>query len=141
MPHSLQGRRIAVDSELENVLIPQLILQPVMENCVQHGYYADGRVLTVTVMAQTENGVLEISVVDDGRGMEEDRLKQIQASIARQENLESDDGKHIGLSNVHRRITLQYGVDYGMKIWSAPGKGATVKVRFPLVMPARKSDA
>lgn len=123
---------ISFDPELGNIPVPQLILQPIVENCVRHGYYADGRTLTVTVMAQTENGVLEISVVDNGRGITADKLKQLQSSIELKECIEADDGNHIGLSNVHRRIALHYGQQYGLRIWSVPWKGTTVKIRLPL---------
>ena len=123
---------ISLDPALENAPVPQLILQPVVENCVRHGYYANGRALMITVIVQTVNDMMEISIIDDGLGIEADKLKQLQSSIELLENIEADDGKHIGLSNVHRRIVLHYGQQYGLKIWSAPMEGTTVKLCMPL---------
>ena len=123
---------ISLGEELEHVPVPRLIIQPIVENCVRHGCYDDGRVLTVNVMARSEGGALVVSIADDGRGIDGDRLIQLRSSIESKENSDVDDGEHIGLSNVHRRIALQYGRQYGLSIWSELGKGATVTIRLPL---------
>lgn len=124
---------ISLAPELESIPVPRLIIQPIVENCVRHGCYEDGRALTINVMVQAQDDALEINITDDGRGMEADRLKQLRSSIELNEDSEMDDGRHIGLSNVHRRIVLQYGPQYGLSVWSNLGKGTTVKIRLPLL--------
>nr|WP_304970436.1 histidine kinase [uncultured Acetatifactor sp.] len=121
---------ISLAPELESVPIPPLTLQPIVENCVRHGYIPDGPVLTVCVTARTEGDALTISVTDDGGGMDAETLRQVQSSLEPRENTGTD-SRHIGLSNVNRRLTLNYGPRYGLRIQSAPGEGTTVDIRLP----------
>ena len=122
---------ISLDPMLESVPILPLTLQPIVENCVRHGYAPDGPALTVRITAQGEDDVLVISVADDGCGMDEETLRQVRSSLEARENTGTD-SRHIGLSNVNRRLTLNYGAQYGLRIRSAPGAGTTVEVRLPI---------
>lgn len=122
---------ITLPMEVEDALVPKLLLQPVVENCVQHGRYADGRLLRVRVQARREGDDLEVTVQDDGQGMSGSRLQELQASIAQTEISAITEGDHIGLLNVHRRIALQYGQQYGLTLNSQWGQGATVRIRLP----------
>nr|WP_300675947.1 histidine kinase [uncultured Acetatifactor sp.] len=122
---------ISLNPELESVPLPPLTLQPIVENCVRHGYTPDGPVLTIRITARTEGDVLTISVTDDGRGMDEATLLQVQSLLEPRENAGTD-SRHIGLSNVNRRLTLNYGPQYGLRIQSAPGTGTRVDVLLPV---------
>lgn len=119
--------------ELENSVIPQLILQPIVENCVSHGQHADGRVLSIQVSVSSSNGDLEISVIDDGKGIPNDKLAQLHTSFAQNIESEVSENEHLGLINVHKRIVLQYGKQYGVTVNSSPGSGTSVIIRLPLI--------
>lgn len=122
---------ISLDPALENILIPRLIMQPIVENCVQHGHYNNGSTLVIHITMQIEDGTLEISVSDNGQGMDRDRLEQLRSSLAKGDALKPDARKHVGLANVHQRIQLHYSAQYGLSIWSEQGKGTTVTIRLP----------
>lgn len=121
---------ILLDPELESVLIPPLTLQPIVENCVRHGYVPDGPALTVRITARAEADALTISVTDDGRGMDAETLQQVQASLESRGNTGTS-SRHIGLSNVNRRLMLNYGPQYGLRIQSTPGTGTRVDILLP----------
>ena len=70
----------------------------------------------------------EISITDDGIGMQSDRLMRFRESIMSDEI----SGKHIGMRNVHRRIQLHFGEAYGLKIDSEWQKGTTVTILLPV---------
>lgn len=122
---------ISLNPELESVPLPPLTLQPIVENCVRHGYTPDGPALTIRVTAQAEGDVLTINITDDGRGMDADTLREVQSLLELKENTGTD-SRHIGLSNVNRRLTLNYGPQYGLRIQSAPGTGTRVDVLLPV---------
>ncbi len=122
---------ISLPEALENALVPRLIMQPIVENCVHHGRHADGRTLAIRVQARKDGDVLELSVSDNGQGIDEDRLKQLQTSMALGEISDTAESSHIGLLNVHRRVALQYGRQYGADLKSRRGEGTTVSIRLP----------
>ncbi len=122
---------ISLDPEQEGIPIPPLTLQPIVENCVRHGYIPNGPALTIRITTRVEDGVLTISVADNGRGMDAEALQRVQSSLEMGENTGTD-GRHIGLANVNRRLTLNYGLQYGLRIQSAPGAGTTVDIRLPV---------
>ncbi len=105
----------------------KMVLQPVVENAVYHGMVSPNSILRIDISAVFEDGILKLSVSDNGSGIDEERLNEIRR------NLESDegDGKHIGLYNVHKRIVMEYGDEYGVKIYSVAGNGTKVDICIP----------
>jgi two-component system sensor histidine kinase YesM len=82
----------------------------------------------VVITAKNENGFFKISVIDNGSGMDITKLSRIRKSLNETGN---DLEKRIGLKNVHQRIKLHYGDDYGLEILSEPGKGTQVDILLP----------
>ena len=107
-----------------SVTIPPFILQPIVENAVKHGLYPkkEGGLIVLTGCRCGDR--LEITVQDDGVGMDEEMCCRIL-----QETVER---KGIGLINVHQRLKAIYGEEYGLKIESEKGKGTSVSLAFPL---------
>ncbi len=99
----------------------KLILQPIVENCVKHGFVGKQGIGTITVSVATEGDDIVFSVTDDGCGFEvsKDFWEK-----------KPDKPNGYGLTNVNERIRLEYGEDYGLTINSAPGKGTTVYARI-----------
>ncbi len=118
---------IEINPEIMNVKIPKLILQPIVENAIVHGFenrIGNGRIL---ISGKTENGRILLQVKDDGIGMEEETA----ASLLENEGKVlsgMENHTHIGLRNVNRRIKMYYGQDYGISIESFPELGTNVKV-------------
>lgn len=108
--------------------IPKLLLQPVIENSIKHGYQP-GKTLDIVVEAEQLGDDLRFVVQDNGKGIEESRLGAIRESFTME--LNSDYVKHIGLYNVQKVIELLYGSHYGLEIESTLGKGTRVVLTMP----------
>ncbi|MFC4600891.1 sensor histidine kinase [Cohnella hongkongensis] len=118
--------RIRMSGEVGNPYVPKLILQAVIENSIKYGYRSQSR-LHIEISVFTDDGRLVLEVADDGQGMTEERLEQVNRILASRENTT----EHIGLYNVHRRLVLLYGEEYGIRIESEPGVGTRVLLTIP----------
>ena len=116
-----------ISEDVKEVSVPKMVIQPIVENAVKYGFGEDVEVLRVEISAYIENEKLYIIVKDDGVGIEEDLLKDLVFNL--KEKYNSSD--HIGLYNVHKRIELLYGIEYGLEINSEAGKGTEVILVLP----------
>ena len=110
------------DPEIKNEKMPKLLLQPVVENAIEHGI--DEKEEGDKKISLSFKGVgddVVITVRDNGMGMEQEKA----------ETLVTYQAKGYGLKNVNDRIRLLYGEEYGIRIFSAPGEGTNVVMRFP----------
>ena len=110
------------DPDIKNEKMPKLLLQPVVENAIEHGIdekEEGDKKLFLSFKGQGDD--VEIIVRDNGTGMEQEKA----------ETLVTYQAKGYGLKNVNDRIRLLYGESYGIQIYSAPGEGTTVIMRFP----------
>lgn len=118
---------INVDDEVRKCKTLKLILQPIIENSIYHGieYMVDEGLITIN--AGKRNGRLMFEIIDNGLGIMPETLKNILAF-----EHHSDKGSGVGLKNVHERIRLYYGSDYGIEIESEPEEGTTVRIWQPV---------
>ncbi len=118
--------------------VPRFILQPVLENSCEHTSLSDDRPpLEVHIgiredivggaLLHAADPALVLTVRDTGDGIPADRLSELRRSIYADE---PDSRFGIGLRNVHRRIRLNYGTEYGLSVDSAGGQGTTVELRL-----------
>lgn len=114
----------------ENVLacrLPKLTIQPLVENACKHGIQTIKGVGKIEVNISRKDGKIEVSVEDNGCGMEQDRVEDILEDIHCTENC---DGRSIGLRNVFRRLKLYYGDTLEFKIESEIGRGTRIFFRI-----------
>ena len=100
--------------------VPRMILQPLVENAVTHGFVNAGRKQgRVEITATVENDELLLRIADNGAGMSEKQLEQYNKPAP-----EHDDGthSHIGITNVMRRLQLIYG-EHACVCFSAQEQG------------------
>ncbi len=132
--HDILDYKIEVDEDILSGTILKLTLQPLVENAIYHGIKNKRSGGTITVRARRagpERVLLEI--IDDGTGFTPYRLKKIQETLEGDSAGEfqfSDTG--FGLENVHRRIQLYYGKEYGLTVQSRYQEGTRVAVLIPL---------
>ncbi len=107
-----------ISAELEQLLIPSLILQPVVENSIFHGANCPHHVL-ISLTGYVEGDVLHLSVRDNGTGMSASRLAEVK-------NADYTSTSSIGLNNVNERIKLYYGDDFGILVESVENEGTAV---------------
>lgn len=122
--------RITVEKKIEvdpaAVRLPSFTLQPVVENAFSHGLKSceeDGRIL---LRVWQKDGMLILTVADNGRGMDAAELKALQQKIRQSEQT----GRSIGLGNIFRRITMLYPAG-GMQVYSRPGHGTVIRFEIP----------
>lgn len=116
--------------------VPQMILQPLVENAVYHGLEKTSEQGCVTVKLARTQHRLDIAVIDNGVGIGEEKLAELNARLERPGLLEDaatwKGRSGIALRNVHQRIHLLYGEDYGLHIFSAEGVGTKCVLMLPL---------
>jgi sensor histidine kinase YesM len=109
---------IECEADLRRALVPQLVLQPLVENCIRHAADPETGVVQITVRARRENEALLLEVSDNGPGVRE------QLALAH--------GNGIGLTNTAERLRQLYGRPHGLTLANGEGKGLTVTIRVPL---------
>lgn len=111
-----------IDPQVKAEKVPKLILQPVVENALEHGLDVkeEGDKILQLSFLDAGDAVL-LRVEDNGMGMEQ--------SVA--ESLVTYQAEGYGLKNVNDRICLLYGEEYKIRITSSVGKGTVVEMRIP----------
>lgn len=119
---------IEAQPEVLELSTVKLVLQPIVENAVLHGMDfmidGDGEIL---IKAYLKEGFLYLQVIDNGLGMEPEKI----SSLLSTKSGGSSKGSGIGLKNVNERIALYFGKDYGIEIESEPDEGTCVTIRLP----------
>lgn len=150
----LEGRvrtEMQIDTEWLDVTLPKMTLQPIIENAVKYGLEPKREPGLLRVFTQVQEQELHIIISDNGVGIEQDLLRQMQEKLEEDARMIGDrfsykddtanksqlvqDGKTrrgIGLTNVHRRIALMFGDAYGLRIESKQEVGTTVIIAMPL---------
>jgi two-component system, LytTR family, sensor kinase len=105
-----------VDPTTRDALVPQLLLQPLVENAIRHGASADAT-STIAVSARREGGGLVLEVRDRGRGLAVDASEAV--------------GRGVGLSNTVERLERLYGAAHAFALRDADGGGLAVNVMIP----------
>ena len=114
-------------SDLEDFLIPRLILQPLIENAIIHGILPSGRSGRITVRTRQEGSRLVLSVQDNGDGMAPEQLQQLRQLLSG-----GQEGGSIGMRNVARRLQLHFDGQCRFSVDSSPGQGTTVRLLLPM---------
>ncbi len=120
--------KVEVSEGLEDCICPKFLIQPFVENAVTHAFEnQSGKwMVYVTVFEVWDNIVVIIR--DNGNGIPKERLLAIKKSLM-DKNYKAQ--KHIGIKNVHERIRLLYGDDYGVEIVSN-SNGTQAMINIPV---------
>ena len=112
--------RVDVEPETLGALVPNMLLQPLVENAIRHGISPLSRGGSIDVRARRSDGMLKLQICDDGRG-----LPREAENGAR--------GTGVGLTNTRARLTQLYGEGgFGFDVESVPDAGVAVSVTIPL---------
>lgn len=139
------GARLRVEKEIEvdpmQIQVPQLILQPLLENAIRHGIE---KVNTGTIWVKIYpcGDRIHIDVANTSKPLSREELERIDAIIRGYYRLDkSEPGVHtsIGIYNVNKRIQLIYGTDYGLTIFQE-GELVTSRIVIPAVFEEREGE-
>lgn len=121
-----------IEAGLENTKVLKFMLQPIVENSIEHGFTGIDMPWIIRVTACREQGGVRVSVCDNGAGMSKKEIEVLRSKIYSQDELPSDSRYvSIGLSNIHKRIQLLYHEPYGLDIESVRGRGINVVIHLP----------
>lgn len=116
---------ITVDEDILDFKILKMILQPIVENSVIHGFAGFKNSGRIKIEGTLENQTVCILISDNGKGIPEGSRSSIFAPAP------TAIPKHFGLKNIQERIRLKHGEKYGISIKSEQGQGTQIEVRFP----------
>lgn len=128
-----------LDEKTLNYKTIKLILQPVVENSLHYNIGIAVNKLTIEVSAAEKEGKLIFIISDDGIGIDKENLERINRKLysnAPEEEAydeKPDKYKGIGLKNIHERIKLYFGEEYGITVSSIYRSGTTVKIELPVI--------
>lgn len=128
--------RFTIDIEMEDYLdeleIPRMLLQPILENSLIHGFHKRNGLVRVYSILHSDT--IQIIVEDQGCGMDSMQLQNLCNSIAVSEDYEVEVGglSHVALENIQRRIHSYFGDAFGIQIESKKDQGTKVTVTLPL---------
>ena len=117
-----------IEETILDIHVIKIILQPIVENAIQHGIKPLGKDGLIHISAKPQGSFLQISIRDNGVGIPAERLSAIQNAL-QSDMIKQNEG--IGIVNVHQRIQLFYGKEYGVSISSE--NGTCVTMNLPLL--------
>ena len=127
-----------IDEEIKDYCIVKLVIQPLLENAIYYGVGNmdeddDGQIL---VRGEKKGEDIYISIEDNGMGMPED----IRDNILTDNSKVPKHGSGVGVINVHSRIRLMFGPEYGLEVYSELDEGTKVVIHIPAI-PYTKENA
>ncbi|MDO4296036.1 MAG: histidine kinase [bacterium] len=127
-------------AEVHELYSLKILLQPLVENSFLYGMEGLERAMTIRVSIRERGGWVQIRVLDDGCGMERERLEQVRTQIERGRKCDEDEERErnrrstgIGLHSVQLRIKLYFGIENAVSIYSKKGRGTLVVVKIPKI--------
>ncbi|SFB30429.1 two-component system, sensor histidine kinase YesM [Cohnella sp. OV330] len=131
--------RIAFDYELgegtESIELPRLLLQPIVENAIQHGLSARPENPTIDLSAAVHDRMLVIAIGDNGRGVSEENLTRLnRRMLGLGDELPSQPEKGVGLVNTARRLQVLYGDQARLKAAAREGGGTIFTFYIPIAI-------
>lgn len=126
---SLFNYYIYCSQEVENSYVPKLILQPIVENSLNHGIRLANHSCMIMINITKVDNAISIEIDDNGVGMNDNTLKQIKEELSHPQTTTKMGG--FGLININNRIHLLVGDNYKMTISSMVDSGTSVRIVLP----------
>lgn len=129
--------KIDVDKDdpfLYTLALPKLTLQPIVENAVLHAFSQTMKSdAMITISVQSTPSRAYIHVADNGAGIRREVYQRLVDLLVEQQTQSENTDHGIALLNVHRRISLLFGKEYGLSISSAENIGTDVEIHIPRI--------
>lgn len=123
---------LRLEESMLGLEIPKMSLQPFVENSVAHGMPQNTKKLDITISAVKNGRVVVLHVMDNGIGMSHEMVGRLNAVLegTSNENIRSGNSG-IGIVNVHKRLQMNYGMEYGIVMQSEPYTYTVAKIVIP----------
>lgn len=127
-----------IDESLSQCQVFKFSLQPVLENCFTHAFRSSNSTeKQISVRVQKNATDFSIFIADNGTGIKEDVIRHLEQMLHAPD--ETENAGHVGIHNIHRRITDTFGPDYGIRFTSDSG-GTVIELRYPISAPEALSN-
>ncbi len=122
-----------IQDEIRQAAILNLVLQPLVENCILHGFRSNQEFLEISICGKLVDDSIIFTIHDNGKGIEDQQLQKLNRNLENSlnDNSNNSTGTGIGLMNVNRRIKLYFGNEYGISIESNYNEGTAITVKIP----------
>lgn len=120
-----------IEKQVENYKVPKMILQPIVENAIIHGFaeVKKDSMLRIKAYAPDQKSLL-FNITDNGIGMSAQKIESVLKNNSNNSKIRFSG---IGVGNVDSRIKLQFGDDFGISIYSSEKVYTTVEVKLPII--------
>jgi len=132
---------VNIDDNLLEYKILKLILQPIVENALYHGLQYCNYGNTIEINGYIKKSNICLDITDNGIGISEEQLHNLQNKLAEKPHfaeLGQRNAQSIGLKNIHSRIELYYGQEYGLTIHSKKKEGTVINIKLPILYYQKK---
>jgi two-component system, sensor histidine kinase YesM len=129
---------IQMEDEIKKNYIMKLLIQPLVENCIYHGFNKGFDGGSVKIIGRKVEDRIFIDVIDNGVGMNEEELKTLNSKLELSDI--NENSKSIGLTNIQGRIKLKFGSEFEIKIFSIPKEGTRVQMIIPAITSKKAED-
>ncbi|MFV0503083.1 MAG: sensor histidine kinase [Lachnospirales bacterium] len=123
-----------VDFEIDNSCldfkVPRLILQPILENSIVHGFSEKEDIGLVKISVYKDYEFLYFEILDDGKGIDKNKIEEIYLNVCK----EKDNSYNIGIENVQSRLKLKFGDKCNLKIESEINRYTKTLIKLPIVL-------
>lgn len=113
--------RCEIEPGLYEEEVPRLFLQPFVENAFIHGFQGKEVGCSLSIYGWRQNGKRYFAIEDNGRGFDQHAVSDYLEGAS----------SSVGIQNVHQRLKLMYGEEYGVRIATNPNQGTRVVLQFP----------
>lgn len=122
-----------IDNEVMDQFVPRMCLQPLVENAIIHGLESLIRKGFLLIKCWVEMDKLNITIIDNGNGITEDKLNEINEQINKSIHSTQEDDGSIGMKNIARRLNIMLNGNLDMSVQSMKDQGTCVTLRLPLI--------
>ncbi|MEF2244785.1 sensor histidine kinase [Paenibacillus sp. IITD108] len=116
-----------ISDDVNNVPVPRLILQPIIENSIVHGFAQKSGPLWIRIASYVNGNRLQLVIEDNGSGLTEQELDKLRLSLSQPPEVHEGG---IGIWNVHQRLLLQYGSSAGLELFHSPSGGLKTQINI-----------
>ncbi|MFF2481402.1 sensor histidine kinase [Paenibacillus sp. NPDC058071] len=128
----------SVDESVTELPFLRLLLQPLVENAIQHSVRGDFDKGKMMITAHRDGNDILIEVADNGKGIPQSVLSQLEEGELSDKPIHKSGG--VGLRNVNERLKLYFGDAYKLKIETGPEIGTTITLRHPILKEGEKPE-
>ncbi|KWX69854.1 cache domain-containing sensor histidine kinase [Paenibacillus jilunlii] len=120
-----------IEMQVAGSIVVKLLIQPVIENYIVHGFRANDDDNRISITAAEQERHIIIRVKDNGKGIGQEKLTELSKALQSEGEAPSLSNDSLGLKNVHERIRLNYGSQFGISVISEQDKGCEVIIEIP----------